>query len=63
MKKAYCIKCNKYGKMKKPQISYFFDKKIGFSLICDSFGSSDGRMFKKEELIEIINVAGVNKNT
>ena len=63
MKKAYCVKCNKYGKMKKPQISYFFDKKIGFSLICDSFGSSDGRMFKKEELIEILNVAGVNKNT
>ena len=63
MKKAYCIKCNKYGKMKKPQISRFFDKKIGFSLICDSCGSSDGKMFKKEELVEILNVLGVNKNT
>ena len=50
-------------KWKNLKYHVFSIKKIGFSLICDSCGSSDGKMFKKEELVEILNVLGVNKNT
>ena len=44
MKKVYCIKCNKYKKLKKFKISYIFDKTLVFSIICE-------KVFIKEESV------------
>ena len=44
MKKVYCIKCNKYKKLKKIKISYIFDKILVFSIIFE-------KVFKKEESV------------
>ena len=53
MKKIYCVKCNKYRKLKNPRISYIFDEILSLSTICDKCGSNDQKIFKEEESIEI----------
>ena len=34
MKKLYCVICGKGRKFKNPKISYIFEKKISFFIIC-----------------------------
>ena len=56
MKKLYCVKCNKYRKLKNPRISYIFDETLSLSTICDKCSSNDEKIFKEEESIEILRI-------
>ena len=62
MKSIYCIKCNKYRKLKNPKVSYILDKTLVLSITCDKCGSNDQKIFKKEESIEILKTLGLIKN-
>ena len=62
MKKLYCVKCNKYRKLKNPRISYIFDELLSLSTICDKCGSNDQKIFKEEESIEILKILGLINN-
>ena len=46
MNKNYCIRCNKYTKLKNPEISYIFSKTV-VSVICDKWGSKHKRKRKR----------------
>ena len=59
MEKIYCIKCDKYKKLKNPKIQYIFDKTLVLSIICDRCGSNDENTFEKEESIEILKILGL----
>ena len=54
MKKIYRIKYNKYRKLKNRKMSYIYDKALVLFIICDKCGSNNERIFKEEELIEIL---------
>ena len=47
MEKIYCIKCDKYKKLKNPKIQYIFDKTLVLSIICDRCGSNDENVMMK----------------
>ena len=50
MKKVYCVKCNKYRKFKKPNISYTFYKTLVqfFLLFVPDVAMKRNRYFKKK---------------
>ena len=62
MKKLYCVKCNKYRKLKNPRISYIFDETLSLSTICDKCSSNDEKIFKEEESIEILRILSLANN-
>ena len=62
MKKIYCVKCNKYRKLKNPRISYIFDETLSLSTICDKCSSNDEKIFKEEESIEILRILSLINN-
>ena len=62
MKKHYCVKCNKYRKLKNPRISYIFDETLSLSTICDKCSSNDEKIFKEEESIEILRILSLINN-
>ena len=62
MKKLYCVKCNKYRKLKNPRISYIFDETLSLSTICDKCSSNDEKIFKEEESIEILRILSLINN-
>ena len=62
MKKLYCVKCNKYRKLKNPRISYIFDETLSLSTICDKCSSNDEKIFKEEESIEILRILSLTNN-
>ena len=41
MKKIYCIISGKYREIKKPKISYIFEKTLVLSIICDKRKNED----------------------
>ena len=45
-KNIYCIKHNKYRKLKKPKILYIFDKTLVFSITCCKCGNNDKNIYK-----------------
>ena len=61
-KKLYCVKCNKYRKLKNPRISYIFDETLSLSTICDKCSSNDEKIFKEEESIEILRILSLINN-
>ena len=62
MKKFYCIICRKYRKFEKPKISYLLEKTLVLSIICSKCKNEDKRIFKEEELIEILKPLGLIEN-
>ena len=62
MKKLYCVKCNKYRKLKNPRISYIFDETLSLSTICDKCSSNDEKIFKEQESIEIVRILSLINN-
>ena len=62
MKKIYCIKFNKYRKLKSSRISYIFDKTLVVHIICDKCGSKDEEIFKEEKSIEMLKVLSLINN-
>ena len=59
MKKIYCLICSKYRKFKKPNMSYFLEKKLVFSIICSKWRNEDKKIFKEEGSIEILKILGL----
>ena len=59
MKKLYCVICGKYRKFEKPIISYFLQKTLVLSIICSKCKNQDQKLFKKEELTEILKIIGL----
>ena len=45
-----------------PKISYIYDKTLVLSIISDTCGSKNGKMFNKEESIEVLKILGLIKN-
>ena len=62
MNKIYCSKCNKHKKIKKPEMSYVFDKASVFFLICDKCRSNEEPIFKEEQSSEMIKMFCLIKN-
>ena len=62
MKKTYCVICGKYKKLKNPKISYIFEKTLPFPIICSKYENGDKKIFKEEELSEILKILGLIKN-
>ena len=62
MKKIYFINFKNYEEFKKPKIAYIFDKALPLSSICNKCGSEDEKIFRKEELIEILRIFGFINN-
>ena len=52
MKKSYCFNCGQYKRLKKPKISYIFEKLLVLSIICYKYKNEDEKIFKQEEPIE-----------
>ena len=58
MKILYCVICGKYRKFEKLKISYLLEKTLVISLICSKCKNEDEKLFKEEELIEILKTFG-----
>ena len=56
MKKLYCFTCCKYRKSEKPEIPYLLEKTLVLSIICSKCKTEEGKIFKKEESIEILKI-------
>ena len=52
MKNLYCVICSKYGKFKKPKISYLLEKTLILSIICSKCKNEEGQIFKEKESIK-----------
>ena len=50
--------CGKYRKFEKLKISYLLEKTLAISLICSKCKNEDEKLFKEEELIEILKTLG-----
>ena len=62
MKKLYCVICCKYRKFEKPKISYVLEKALVLSIICSKCKNEGGKIFKKEESVEILKILGLIEN-
>ena len=64
MKKLYCVICGikKYKKFEKSKTSYLLQKTLVLSIICSKCKNEDGKIFKKEESIEILKILGLINN-
>ena len=62
MNKTFCVICGKYKKWKSSEISYTFEKSLALSIICSKCENQEEKIFREEELIEILKVPGSIKN-
>ena len=62
MEKIYCVICNRYKKLKKPKMSYIFEKTLVLYMICSNFENEDEKKFKEEESIQILKILVLLKN-
>ena len=61
MRKIYSTDCKKCKEFKKPKI-YICDKTLLLSSTCNKYGSEDEKIFKEEELVEMLKILGlINK--
>ena len=59
--KMYCNVCKKYRKSQTTKISYIF-KKLSLSIVYSKYGHENEKIFKEEELIEILKILGLINN-
>ena len=57
-----CNVCNKYRKLKNPNISCIFKKELRFSIVYSKCGHEYEKIFKGEESIEILKTPGLIAN-
>ena len=62
MKNLYCVICGKHRKFEKPKISYPLQKTLVLSIICSKNKNEDEKVFREEELIEILKILGLTEN-
>ena len=58
----YCNVCNKYRKLKKTKISFILKKTLSLSIVDSKCGHEYEKIFKEEELIEILKILGLINN-
>ena len=58
MKILYCVVCGKYRKFEKLKISYLLEKTLVISIISSKCKNEDEKLFKEEELIELLKTLG-----
>ena len=54
MKKLYCVICGKYRRFEKPKIENLSEKTLVLSIFCSKYKNGDEKIFKEDELIEIL---------
>ena len=59
MKKLYCVICGKYRKFENPKVSYLLEKTLVLSIICSKCKNKDQKIFKEEDLIDILRFVGL----
>ena len=62
IKKLYCFVCGKYRKSEKPKLSCILEKTLILSFVCSNCKNEDEKLFKEEELIEILKNLRLIKN-
>ena len=62
MKKVYCVICGKCRKFEKSKMSYILEKTLVLSIICSKCKNEGGKIFKEEELMEILRILGLIEN-
>ena len=62
MTEIYCVICGKYRKFKNCKISYIFEKTLVLSIISSKCKNKDEKIFKEEELIEILKILDLTEN-
>ena len=50
-----------YREVKRPKISYIFEKTLVLSIICNKCGNEDEKIVKEEESVDILKTLGFNK--
>ena len=60
-KKKKCFICVSYRKIKNPQMSYIFKKRV-LPIICSKCENWRWKRFKEEESIEILKIPGLTEN-
>ena len=56
MKNVYCIKCNKYIKLKNPKTLCIFHEILILPIIFDKCNNDDEKIFKEQESIQILKI-------
>ena len=62
IKNLYCFVCGKYRKSEKPKLSCILEKTLVLSIIFSNCKNEDEKLFKEEELIEILKNLRLIKN-
>ena len=62
LKHICCTEYEKYTKLKKSRISYIPSKRLVFSASCTKCIGDNDKMFKEEELIEILKILDLIDN-
>ena len=62
MKKRYCNICGKYGKPEKPKILCHLEKTLVFSITGSKCKNEGKKLFKEQELIEILQIIGLTES-
>ena len=62
MKRLYYFICGKYRKFEKTKISYLLEKTLVLFIICSKRKNEVEKLFKEEELIEILEILSLIEN-
>ena len=57
--KKIILRYFRYRKSEKPKISHLLQKTLVFSIICSKCKNEDEKLFKEEELVEILKTPGL----
>ena len=62
MKKIQSLLCGKYIKFQNTKISYILENTLIISIMCSKCNNKDEKIFKKEELFNILKILGLINN-
>ena len=62
MKQLYCVICGKYKKFEKLKMSYLLEKTLALSVTFSKCKNEEEKLFKEEELIDILKILVLIEN-
>ena len=62
MKQLYCVICGKYKKFEKLKMSYLLEKTLALSVTFSKCKNEEEKLFKQEELIDILKILVLIEN-
>ena len=62
MKQLYCVICGKYKKFEKLKMSYLLEKTLALSVTFSKCKNEEEKLFKGEELIDILKILVLIEN-